>query len=87
MSLQGAYAGAGLGGGGGSGLASEAAFRGFAHGAALQQQQAHQQEAAQLGLKSGLGGRIRDVWAPNFDSEMVLLRELITKYPYVSMVR
>ncbi|KAL1304432.1 hypothetical protein AAFC00_003429 [Neodothiora populina] len=83
-SLQSAYSGSGLGGAG-SGLASEAAFRGFAHGAALQQQQQHQQEAAQLASKPGLGGRIRDVWAPNFESEMVLLRELITKYPYVSM--
>ncbi|KAG9546161.1 ribonuclease H-like protein, partial [Aureobasidium melanogenum] len=64
---------------------SEAAYRGFAHGAALQQQQAHQAEAAQLGLKSGLAGRIREVWAHNLEHEMVLLRQLITKYPYVSM--
>ena len=83
MALQNPYSGPTLtGGGNGSGLASEAAFRGFAHGAALQQ---HQQEAAQLGLKSGHTARIRDVWAHNFDSEMVLLRELIAKYPYVSM--
>lgn len=81
-----AGAGAGAGAGGGSGLASEAAYRGFAHGAALQQQQAHQAEAAQLGIKPGLAGRIREVWAHNLDHEMVLLRQLITKYPYVSMV-
>lgn len=93
--LQNAYASAGaLPGpnpaqavGGGTGLGSEAAYRGFAHGAALQQQQAHQAEAAQLGLKSGLAGRIREVWAHNLEHEMVLLRQLITKYPYVSMVR
>jgi len=92
--LQNAYASAGaLPGpnpgqavGGGTGLGSEAAYRGFAHGAALQQQQAHQAEAAQLGLKSGLAGRIREVWAHNLEHEMVLLRQLITKYPYVSMV-
>jgi len=84
--LQGTYPGGAIGAGGGSGLASEAAYRGFAHGAALQQQQAHQQEAAQLGLKSGAAARIRDVWAGNFEAEMVILRELITKYPYVSMV-
>lgn len=86
MALHGAYAGAALGGGGGSGLASEAAFRGFAHGAALQQQQAHQAEAAQMGIKTGVAGRIREVWRSNLDQEMVLLRQLITKYPYVSMV-
>lgn len=85
MALHGAYAGAALGGGG-SGLASEAAFRGFAHGAALQQQQAHQAEAAQMGIKTGVAGRIREVWRSNLDQEMVLLRQLITKYPYVSMV-
>jgi CCR4-NOT transcription complex subunit 7/8 len=93
--LQNAYASAGAlpgpnpgqGVGGGTGLGSEAAYRGFAHGAALQQQQAHQAEAAQLGLKSGLAGRIREVWAHNLEHEMVLLRQLITKYPYVSMVR
>lgn len=84
--LQSTYPGGAIGAGGGSGLASEAAYRGFAHGAALQQQQAHQQEAAQLGLKSGAAARIRDVWAGNFEAEMVILRELITKYPYVSMV-
>lgn len=84
--LQGGYTGPALGGGGGQGLASEAAFRGFAHGAALQQQQQHQQDAAQMALKPGMGGRVREVWATNFDAEMPLLRELITKYPYVSMV-
>jgi len=82
--LAGPNAGAGVGGG--TGLGSEAAYRGFAHGAALQQQQAHQAEAAQLGIKSGLAGRIREVWAHNLEHEMVLLRQLITKYPYVSMV-
>lgn len=94
VALQNAYASAGAlaganaaqGVGGGTGLGSEAAYRGFAHGAALQQQQAHQAEAAQLGLKSGLAGRIREVWAHNLEHEMVLLRQLITKYPYVSMV-
>ncbi|KAH0316716.1 ribonuclease H-like protein, partial [Aureobasidium melanogenum] len=93
VALQNAYASAGAlaganaaqGVGGGTGLGSEAAYRGFAHGAALQQQQAHQAEAAQLGLKSGLAGRIREVWAHNLEHEMVLLRQLITKYPYVSM--
>lgn len=78
--------GGGLGNGGGQGLASEAAFRGFERGAALQQQQAHHAEAAQMGMKTGQLGRIREVWRSNLDQEMVLLRELIRKYPYVSMV-
>lgn len=83
IGLQSAY---GAGGGGGSGLASEEAYRGFARGAALQQQQAHQAEAAQMGVKTGMAGRIREVWATNLEQEMVLLRQLIQKYPYVSMV-
>lgn len=82
IGLQGAYGGAG----GGSGLASEEAFRGFARGAAIQQQQAHQAEVAQLGMKTGMAGRIREVWATNFEQEMIILRQLIQKYPYVSMV-
>lgn len=93
VALQNAYASAsalagttpGAGINSGTGLGSEAAYRGFAHGAALQQQQAHQAEAAQLGIKSGLAGRIREVWAHNLEHEMALLRQLITKYPYVSM--
>lgn len=72
--------------GGGSGLASEEAYRGFARGAAIQQQQAQNAEAAQLGYKSGMVGRIREVWANNLEQEMVILRQLIRKYPYVSMV-
>ena len=85
MPLQNPYTGQSIPSGG-HGLASEAAYRGFAHGAALQQAQQNQQEAAQQGLKSGVAGRIREVWAHNFEAEMVLLRELIAKYPYVSMV-
>lgn len=81
--LQGGYLSSGLGSG--SGLASEEAFRGFARGAALQQQQAQHAEAAQLGLKTGMAGRIREVWASNLEQEMVILRQLIQKYPYVSM--
>jgi len=83
--LQGAYGGAGLGGG--QGLASEEAYRGFARGAAMQQQQqAHQAADAQMGMKSGMAARIREVWANNLEQEMAVLRQLIQKYPYVSMV-
>ena len=31
-------------------------------------------------------GRIRDVWANNLAQEMQNLRELVERYPYVSMV-
>ncbi|TKX26927.1 CAF1 family ribonuclease-like protein [Elsinoe australis] len=79
----GAYGGAGIGAG--TGLGSEEAFRGFARGAAIQQQQAQHAEAAQFGLKSGMAGRIRDVWANNLEQEMTILRQLIQKYPFVSM--
>jgi CCR4-NOT transcription complex subunit 7/8 len=59
----------------------------FGHGAALQQQQAR--EAMRRG--SGMGkhpqkGRIREVWASNLAQEMQNLRELVEKYPYISMV-
>jgi hypothetical protein len=37
------------------------------------------------GLGPG-GDPIRDVWASNLDQEMAQVRNLITQYPYVSMV-
>lgn len=77
-------------GGGGTGLASHAAVMGFAHGAALQQQQ---QAREQIRRGSGAGssknplkGRIRDVWRGNLAQEMQLLRSLVDQYPYISMV-
>ncbi|KAL2358733.1 ribonuclease H-like domain-containing protein [Cryomyces antarcticus] len=83
MGLPGGY---GAGGGGGTGLASDAAVRGFEHGAALQRAQAHQAEAAQQGNKAGAsGGRIREVWRHNLESEMKTLRALVDRYPYISM--
>jgi len=85
-SLQGGYS-TGSGFGTGSGLNSEEAMKGFARGAALQQQQAQNAEAASLGLRTGTTtGRIREVWAANLEQEMVILRQLIQKYPFVSMV-
>lgn len=78
--------GGGLGGGGGTGLASHAAQMGFAHGAALQQQQAHEAAGiAGTGAK-GMGARIREVWRGNLHQEMEILRSLADKYPYISMV-
>ncbi|KAK3075232.1 CCR4-NOT core DEDD RNase subunit [Teratosphaeriaceae sp. CCFEE 6253] len=68
----------------GQGLASVAAQQGFARGAAMQEH-THQAEAASLGLKSGAPGRIREVWSHNLEQEFAILRQLILKYPYVSM--
>ncbi|KAF2087596.1 ribonuclease H-like protein, partial [Saccharata proteae CBS 121410] len=78
-------AGLGGGGGGGTGLASHAAQMGFAHGAALQQQRDH--EAASIASQSskGMNGRIREVWKNNLAQEMAILRNLVDKYPYISM--
>lgn len=39
------------------------------------------------GSKNPLKGRIRDVWRGNLAQEMQVLRSLIDKYPYISMVR
>lgn len=81
--------GGGLGGGG-TGLASREAMVGFAHGAALQQQQARDalrrsSGGAAMG-KHQMKGRIRDVWRHNLAQEMQILRALVEKYPYISMV-
>jgi CCR4-NOT transcription complex subunit 7/8 len=75
----------GLGLGGGTGLGSQAAQMGFAHGAAIQQQQAH--DAAIMGAhkREGQATRIREVWKDNLEEEMATLRQLVDRYPYVSM--
>lgn len=84
---------AGFGGGGGigaggTGLASQAAVLGFAHGAVMQQQQAAR-EALRRGSGTGKAqskNRIRDVWQGNLAQEMATIRELVDRYPYISMV-
>ena len=38
------------------------------------------------GAKGGMKERIRDVWRDNLQQEMKTIRELVDKYPYVSMV-
>lgn len=70
----------------GQGLASVAAQQGFARGAAMQEHSAHQLEVASMDTKAGAQGRIRQVWKYNLEQEMAVLRQLVTKYPYVSMV-
>jgi CCR4-NOT transcription complex subunit 7/8 len=74
----------GMLGGQGQGLASVAAQQGFARGAAMQEH-SHAAEAGLLAAKSGPVARIREVWRQNLDQEMAILRQLIQKYPYVSM--
>lgn len=74
----------GLGGGSGTGLASQAAMAGFAQGAALQQREAMRRASG--GNKGHMKSRIRDVWKSNLAQEMANLRELVEKYPYISMV-
>lgn len=76
--------------GGGTGLASHAAQMGFARGAQIQQQQLHQGPDGRLALDAKAGAvksRIRDVWKHNLAHEMAVLRSLVDKYPYISMVR
>jgi CCR4-NOT transcription complex subunit 7/8 len=84
----GGFGGTNLAATGGAGLASQEAQMRFAHGAALQQQQAQQQQAQESGVSrpAGVSGRIRDVYANNLNQEMAIIREMVRKYPYVSMV-
>jgi CCR4-NOT transcription complex subunit 7/8 len=72
-------------GGGETGLASREAQLRFAQGAVLQQQ-AH--EAANPGAypTRGVNTRVREVWQSNLHQEFDLLRQLVDKYPYISMV-
>ncbi|KAI9830749.1 MAG: hypothetical protein M1819_005413 [Sarea resinae] len=77
--------GGGISAGGGTGLASQAAQMGFAHGAALQQQQAQEGAMARSDGNPMAKGRIRDVWKQNLAQEMQVLRGLVEKYPYISM--
>lgn len=76
--------------GGGTGLGSHAAQMGFQHGANLQEQQLAREQARRGsgagGSKNSFKGRIRDVWRGNLAQEMQLLRSLVEKYPYISMV-
>lgn len=79
------FGGGGGLGGGGTGLASHAAQSGF-HGAGMQQQQ-HMYDGAMGGpVTKGANSRIREVWKTNLAQEMQLLRSLVDRYPYISMV-
>ena len=55
----------------------------------MQQQQLHQAHDGRLALETKAGAvktRIRDVWKHNLAQEMAVLRQLVEKYPYISMV-
>ncbi|CAD6456764.1 29ce4554-32b8-46b6-a119-a303ea5d68b5 [Sclerotinia trifoliorum] len=67
----------------GGGLASQAAQMSFA--AAPLQQQGHNgmADSGTRGMRDK--GRIRDVWKGNLHEEMAILRQLVDKYPYISM--
>jgi CCR4-NOT transcription complex subunit 7/8 len=71
----------------GTGLGSREAKLGFAHGAALQQQQQQQVHNMPNDHRGLAKLRIREVWRHNMHQEMATLRRLIDDYPYVSMVR
>ena len=90
MSVAGFAGAGGAADAGGTGLASHAAQMGFARGAQMQQQQLHQAHDGRLALETKAGAvktRIRDVWKHNLAQEMAVLRHLVEKYPYISMVR
>lgn len=71
----------GMLGGQGQGLGSAAAQAGFARGAAMQEHS----NAIDVGVKSGQAARIREVWKHNLDHEFHMLRQLVQRYPFVSM--
>ena len=74
-------------GGDGAGLGGQAAQAGFAHGAALQRQELQESNGTNQADWKGMSkGRIRDVWRNNLAQEMTVIRSLIDKYPFVSMV-
>ena len=79
--------GAGLGTAGGTGLASSAAMMSFVQ--APQHTQTQSRDSMRRGGGMGKGknqSRIREVWQGNLAQEMQNLRELVEKYPYISMV-
>lgn len=71
---------------GGIGLGSNAAAMSF-HQASSSQQHSRDSMRRPSGMGKGQNkGRIRDVWQGNLAQEMQNLRELVEKYPYISMV-
>lgn len=80
--------GGGLGGTGvGTGLASQEAQLRFARGGALQDQQGQMQPDGLGGTVSRGATRVREVWRGNLAQEMAMIRDLVDRYPYISMVQ
>ncbi len=70
-----------------SGLGNHVAQLGFAPNAAAQRHEASDSITSGPSDWKGMAkGRIRDVWRTNLAQEMAVIRSLIGKYPYVSMV-
>lgn len=67
---------------GGTGLASQEAQMRFAQGAAMQQQE----NTNTMPRANNMSGRIREVWETNMEAEFAIIRSLVDKYPYISMV-
>jgi CCR4-NOT transcription complex subunit 7/8 len=72
-------------GGGETGLASREAQLRFAQGAVLQQQ-AHEAANPSAYPTRGVNTRVREVWQSNLHQEFEIIRQLVDKYPYISMV-
>lgn len=75
----------GGGGGGETGLGSREAQLNFARGAALQQQAIDAANPGSFPARA-TNTRVREVWQSNLQQEFAVLRQLVDKYPYISMV-
>lgn len=82
----GGFGGGGLGAGGGVGLASQAAQMGFHSATTSQQQQPHAGMTEHSGRTAQHKGRIREVWKSNLHEEIEVIRNMVEKFPYVSLV-
>ena len=68
--------------GGGTGSASQAAQMGFAQMGAASDFYPNDG----VGLRTPPTSRIRDVWQSNLEEEMISLRSLVDRFPYISVV-
>ncbi|TID19675.1 putative ccr4-not transcription complex subunit 7 protein [Venturia nashicola] len=71
-------------GGGETGLGSREAQLNFARGAALQQQAIDAANPGSFPARA-TNTRVREVWQNNLQQEFAVLRQLVDKYPYISM--